>query len=341
MAPLVLLTGATGLIGFRVLRELLKGDYCVRITVRAEEKAKTVFSNPMIERLSPGDRLTSTIVTDITAEDAFDQALQDSTYVIHTGSPVPVPGYDPLYQIWKPTVDGTANLLGAALNFPSIKRVIITSSIVANMAPMPDPSVMATAASRIQLPGIPETFSDVFQAYVLGKITELNRTDLFMEKNKPHFSLAHVFPGYVLGRDELVLDAETALSKGSSCGILLRSVCGIDSPFPLHGGYVHIDDLAQVFIKVLELQPTPETPRSFGASTNVDYSVTWDLVEKAFPQAVTDGIFTRAKMLTLPISYDSSETEKALSINFRPYEDAVKDVAQFYLDRLQEKTDTA
>jgi hypothetical protein len=60
-------------------------------------------------------------------------------------------------------------------------------------------------------------------------------------------------------------------------------------------------------------------------------------VEKAFPQAVADGVFTRAKMLTLPISYDSSETEKVLDIKFRPYEDAVKDVAQFYLDRLQEK----
>lgn len=337
MAPLVLLTGATGLIGFRVLRELLKGDYRVRITVRSEEKAKTVFSNPVIEGISLEDRLTTTIVTDVTADGAFDQALQDVTYVIHVGSPVPVPGYDPLNQIWKPTVNGTANLLGAALKFPSIKRVIVTSSIVANMAPMPDPSATVTAASRFQLPGIPEPFSDVFQAYVLGKITELNSTDLFVEKNKPHFSLAHVVPGYVYGRDELVLDAGTALSKPSSCGILLRSVSGIDSPGPLHGGYVHIDDLAQVFIKALELQPTPETPRSFGACTNIDYSVTWDIVEKEFPQAVAEGVFKRANMLTLPISYDSSETEKVLGIKFRPYEDAIKDVVQLYLDRLRER----
>lgn len=338
MAPLVLLTGATGLIGFRVLRELLQGDYRVRITVRSEEKAKKVFTNPVIERMSPGDRLTSIIVTDVTTDGAFDQALQDVTYVIHVGAPVPVPGYDPLNQIWKPTVDGTANLLGAALKFSSIKRVVLTSSIVANMAPMPDPSEKVTAASRFQLPPgtIPETFSDVFQAYVLGKTTELNSTDLFVEKNKPHFSLAHVVPGYVYGRDELVLDAETALSKPSSCGILLRSVSGIDGP-PLHGGYVHIDDLAQVFVKALELQPTPETPRSFGACTNVDYSVTWDTVKKAFPQAVSEGVFKRANMPTLPISYDSSETEKVLGIKFRPYEDAVKDVLQFYLDRLQEK----
>lgn len=149
MAPLVLLTGATGLIGFRVLQEVLKGDYRVRITVRSEEKAKTVFSNPVIEKLSLGGRLTSTIVTDVTAGGAFDSALKDVTYVIHAGSPVPVPGFDPLDQIWKPTVDGTENLLTAALKFPGIQRIVVTSSIVGAMAPMPDPSVTVTGASRV------------------------------------------------------------------------------------------------------------------------------------------------------------------------------------------------
>lgn len=48
----------------------------------------------------------------------------------------------------------------------------------------------ATANSRVQLLGIPETFSNVFQGYVLAKITELNNGDLFVEKHKPHFSLA-------------------------------------------------------------------------------------------------------------------------------------------------------
>jgi nucleoside-diphosphate-sugar epimerase len=334
MAPLVLLTGATGLVGFRVLREVLNGNYRVRITVRSEEKSKTVFSNPAIEKLSPGDRLTSTIVTDVTADGAFDEALKEVTYVIHAGSPVPLPGLDPLDEVWKPTVDGTANLLATALKVPSIKRVVVTSSIVGTMAPMPDPSVTVTAASRVQLPGIPETFSDGFQAYVLAKITEMNNTDSFVEKHSPHFSLAHVVPGYVFGRDELVSDANTAVAQGGSCGVLLRGVSGIDGPGPIHGGYVHIDDLAQIFVKVLELEPTPETPRSFGACTNIDFSVTWEIVEKAFPKAVSEGTFKKATLLTLPISYDSSETERVLNIKFRAYDEAVKDVAQLYLDRL-------
>lgn len=337
MAPLVLLTGATGLVGFRILQELLKGDYDVRIAVRSEEKAQTVLSNPTIQKLQPGDRLQYTVVPNSVASDAFDAALRDVTYVIHAGSPVPVPGFDPLEQVWKPTVVGTENLLSSALKIPSIKRVLLTSSIVANMAPMPDASVTATANSRVQLPGVPETFGNVFEAYILGKITEIKNTDLFVEQKKPHFSVATIVPGYIFGRDELVLDAETAISKSSSPGILLRSVTGIDSPAPIHGGYIHIDDLAQVYLKAMELQPAADSHSSFGACKLVNYDDSWALVEKNFPKEVSEGLLKRANLPTLPISYDSSETEKHLDIKFRPFEDALKDVVQLYLDRLGQK----
>ncbi|OJJ94786.1 hypothetical protein ASPACDRAFT_127952 [Aspergillus aculeatus ATCC 16872] len=336
MAPLVLLTGATGLIGFRVLQELLlKSDYKIRITVRSEEKAQLILSNPVIQKVNPGDRLTYAIVPDILAEHAFDVALEDATYVIHTGSPVPVPGFDSLTQVWKPTVEGTANLLKSSLKFHTIKRVLVTSSIVANMAPMPDPSVTVTATSRVTLPGVPDTFSNVFEAYVLAKITELNDTDAFIEQEKPPFSVARVIPGYVYGRDELVLSADEAIAKSSSCGILLRSVTGIDCPAPIHGGYVHIDDLAQVYLKVLQLDSAAGGLNSFGACSLVNYADAWRIVEKNFPAAVAAGQLKQASLPTLPIAYDSTVTERALGVKFRPFEDAVKDVVSFYFEKLE------
>ncbi|KAJ5084556.1 cinnamoyl-CoA reductase [Penicillium alfredii] len=337
MAPLVLLTGANGLVGFRVLLELLKGNYNVRITVRSEEKARAVLSNQVIQKLQPGGRLHYTIVPDSVVSDAFDTVLQDVTYVIHAGSPVPVPGFDPIEQVWKPILVGTENLLSSALKIPSIKRVLVTSSIVANMAPMPDPSVTATAKSRLQLPGVPETFGNVFEAYILAKITEANNIDLFVAQKKPHFSIATISPGYVFGRDELVPDAETAIQKPSSSGILLRSLTGTDNPAPIHGGYIHIDDLAQVYVKALELQPETDCPSSFGACGLVNFDDAWGLAEKNFPKEVSEGLLKRGAQPTLPISYDSSETEKVLGIKFRPFEDALKDVVQFYLDRLRQE----
>ena len=334
MAPLVLLTGSTGLVGFRVLQELLRGNYNVRIAVRSEERAQTVISNPVIRNLQPDNRLQYCIVPDNSAHDAFDEAVKNVTYVIHAGSPVPVPGFDPLEQVWKPTVLGIENLLSSALKTPSIERVLATSSIVANMAPMPDPSVEATAESRVQLSGIPETFNNGFEAYILAKITELNYIDSFVKQKKPHFSVATIAPGYIFGRDELVLDAKTAAEKKSSPGMLLRSLIGIDSLDPVHGGYVHIDDLALVYMKILELQLPTESPSSFGACKTVNFDESWDLVEKNFPREVSEGFLKRGILPTLPISYDSSETEENLGFEFRSFENALKDVVQLYLERL-------
>ncbi|KAJ5930907.1 cinnamoyl-CoA reductase [Penicillium verhagenii] len=334
MPSRILLTGATGLVGFRILQELLKNDYEVRITVRSEEKAQIVFSNPVIQKLQPGDRLTYIVVPDSVAGHAFDAALQDVSYVIHAGGPIPVPGFDPLAHVWKPTVEGTANLLSSALKFSGIKRVLITSSILANMAPMPDPSVTVTANSRVQLPGIPEIFSDVFEAYLLAKITEINYVDSFVQDRNPHFSVANVFPGYVYGRDELVLNSNSAITKASSSGLLLRGLTGTDCPAPIHGGYVHIDDLAQVYVKVLELQTNAGIPHNFGACTLVNDDEAWSLALANFPKEASEGLLKQGALPTLPISYDSSETEKCLDMKFRPFEDAVKDVIQQYLDGL-------
>ncbi|KAF7596039.1 hypothetical protein BBP40_003819 [Aspergillus hancockii] len=335
MAPLVLVTGATGFIGFRVLLEALNHGYNVRFTARSQEKAQKVLTNPVIQTLAPGKRLASIILPDTTVDGAFDAALQGVTYVLHAGSPVPIPGYDPVTQILWPTVKGTANLLDSALKIPTMKRIIITSSIVANMTWPPDPSTTYTAASRVQLPGpLPTSSSDIFDAYAFAKVTGANETDAFVKNNRPHFTVAHIMPGYVFGRNELALTAGQVLNENSSNMFLMASITGKELPVRIHGGYVHIDDLAEVHLKVLGLEPTTDTPSNFGACINIEYSGIFDIVEKAFPKAVADGTFVRGKMSTMALMYDSTQTEKMLGVKFRPFEDAVLDTARQYLEKL-------
>ncbi|KAL3473781.1 hypothetical protein BJX99DRAFT_272086 [Aspergillus californicus] len=330
---LVLITGATGLIGFRVLLETLRKGYQVRFTARSEEKAQKVLSRAVIQSLSAADRLSYVIVPDSNTDGAYDEALQGVSYVLHVGSPVPVPGYDPLTQVYQPTVLGVADLLQSALTIPTLKRIVITSSVVANLAPMPDPAVTSTAATRIPITSPPESISTIFEAYILGKIIELNATDAFVAAEHPHFTVAHIFPGYVFGRNDLV-DGDELLTNNSSNGYLLASILGKDVGMPLHGGYVHIDDLADVHLRVLELTPEPNTPTAFGACTTVTEFNTFDIVEKAFPQAVADGTFSRGVMDRLPVSYDSSETTKTLEVEFLSFERAVVDTAAQYLQSL-------
>lgn len=328
---LVLVTGATGLIGFRVLVETLRKGYVVRFTARSEEKAQKVLSRPVIQSLKAQDRLSYVLVPSISAEGAYDEALQGVSYVLHVGSPVPVPTYDPVTQIYEPTVQGIASLLNSALKTPTLKRLVITSSIVATLSPMPDPSVTCTAATRIPITEPPHTPANVFEAYIFGKIIELNKTDEFVATRNPHFTVAHVFPGYVFGRNDL-LDGDELLTSISSNGFLLASILGQDIGMQLHGGYVHIDDLVDVHLRVLELSPTtPGAAAAFGACTTIEAFNTFDVVEKHFPKAVAEGTFSRGVMGRLPISYDSSETERTLGIQFRSFESAVVDTAGQYL----------
>lgn len=105
MAATFLITGASGLIGFRILLAVLAAGHNVRYTVRSDEKAKVVSSNPAIEKLgiTTGDRLSPVVIPDFSIDGAFDAALDGVTHIIHAGSPVPVPTFDPTTQVYEPT----------------------------------------------------------------------------------------------------------------------------------------------------------------------------------------------------------------------------------------------
>lgn len=105
MAATFLITGASGLIGFRILLLALAAGHNVRYTVRSDEKAKVVFSNPAIKELgiTTGDRFSPVVIPDFTVDGAFDTAMDGVTHVIHAGSPVPVPTFDPITQVYEPT----------------------------------------------------------------------------------------------------------------------------------------------------------------------------------------------------------------------------------------------
>lgn len=106
MPATILITGASGLIGFRILLAALAAGHHVRYTVRSEEKASQIATNPAVHKLKAGKdfaSLSSVIVPDFTVEGALDSAVQGVTHIIHAGSPVPVPNFDPTTQVFEPT----------------------------------------------------------------------------------------------------------------------------------------------------------------------------------------------------------------------------------------------
>lgn len=85
---IVLLTGATGHIGFRTLALLLQAGYAVRIAIRRVEQEHKIQHAACIQ---PYTRDISFImVPDMTVLDAYKTAIEGAQFVIHVASPVPL-----------------------------------------------------------------------------------------------------------------------------------------------------------------------------------------------------------------------------------------------------------
>ena len=79
---LVVITGATGFIGGRVLQLLLQQNYHVRIVVRSEEKKQSLLDNLSLAGIEEAE---FAVVPDLLAPTALDAAADKADYIIHTG----------------------------------------------------------------------------------------------------------------------------------------------------------------------------------------------------------------------------------------------------------------
>lgn len=230
----------------------------------------------------------------------------------------------------------SAGLLQSALKSPSVRRVVITSSIVANLDPSPEHSAtVASASTRIPPPSpLPETFGNVMEAYVVGKLVEMRDTEEFAKTKSPHFTISHVVPGYVFGRNELALNAGMMQTQNSSNNFLMVGLLGGELPFPIHGGFAHIDDVAEIHLRVALEEAY--AGKDVGIATKVDYASIFDQIKDKFPEAVKEGIFKKGTVPTLPMEYDSSDA-KGLLGELKSFETAVSDVAAQYLELLEKR----
>lgn len=83
---LVLITGATGHLGFRTLVLLLQHGYRARIAHRRAAQVDKIQAAASIRPF--GDAVEFVLVPDITAADAYDGAIRGVDYVVHVASPI-------------------------------------------------------------------------------------------------------------------------------------------------------------------------------------------------------------------------------------------------------------
>ncbi len=86
---LVLVTGGSGHLGFRVIAVALSSNYHVRAAVRSSEKAAQIKAAKSVQGYL--DKLEFVIVPDILADGAYDEAVKGVDYILHVASPISFP----------------------------------------------------------------------------------------------------------------------------------------------------------------------------------------------------------------------------------------------------------
>lgn len=126
----VLVTGATGYVASWIVRYLLEDGRTVRGTVRNPDKTTGLEHLHALAEAHP-DRL-SLHAADLLESGSYDEAMDGCELVIHTASPFLLGKVsDPERQLVTPALEGTRNVLASVDATPSVKRVVLTSSVVA------------------------------------------------------------------------------------------------------------------------------------------------------------------------------------------------------------------
>ncbi|KAM1157990.1 hypothetical protein ACFX1X_028846 [Malus domestica] len=126
-SKVVCVTGASGFIASWVVKFLLQKGYTVKATVRDPNDPKK--TQHLLSLDGAKERL-HLFKADLLEEGSFDAVVDGCEGVFHMASPVLMSVTDPQAELLDPAVKGTLNVLRSCAKFPSIKRVVLTSSIV-------------------------------------------------------------------------------------------------------------------------------------------------------------------------------------------------------------------
>ena len=127
----VAITGATGFVAGHVIEVLLKGGYAVHGTVRSLKREDKYAHLKALEKKYDGT--IKLFEADLMDENAFRPVFDGCWGLLHVASVVASKSPDPMDTV-RPAVEGTKHVLKAASETPSIKHVVVTSS-VASIAP--------------------------------------------------------------------------------------------------------------------------------------------------------------------------------------------------------------
>ncbi|KAG6142048.1 hypothetical protein E4U38_006109 [Claviceps purpurea] len=371
---LVLLTGATGMVGFRILVRLLESGYYVRAAVRTQAGFDRIRALPTVHKYA--NQLSSSVVPEITQPLAYFEAIRGAKFVVHVASPISCPNLtsegDYHEHIIRPAMRGTTNLLEAAHCAKSVKRVVITGSlmsIVSNKkrltsgvlidgnythkasqtAPRAEDAKHECSQLSVLLlilcfpTYLTENTLDVdlngsinqSNAYIRSKALAFTAIQDFLRDKTPQFTVVNILPVFIIGRDDKITGVKSYYSKGTN-SFLMGPLLGIKNHITVMGGNsVHLDDVAELHVRALDENLTTGNETIIAAAGPMRWSDCFDIVQRRFPKECAEGVFPFDDILrpsTSAVNVDNSKAKRLLGREFKTYEEQVVSVVEHYLE---------
>jgi nucleoside-diphosphate-sugar epimerase len=337
----VLVTGGNGYIASWLVKYLLDDGIDVHATVRNPSDDSKVGHLTRIAEPAPG--ALTLFEADLLDDGAFDEAMAGCQLVFHTASPFAIFRIkDAQRQLVDPAVNGTRNVLESANRVESVRRVVLTSSVV---------SICGDNRDLQDAPGDMFTEHDwnttssvTHQPYNYSKVVA-EKTAWEIADAQDRWDLVVINPGFVLG------PSLTTASDSASMATVKQFVDGtmrFGAP-AMEQGVVDVRDIAVAHIKA------GYTPDAAGRHICVSRTMTFLEIGRLlrqhfggrypFPRrelpkfmvwlaAPTAGVTHKyvATNVGYPLRFDNSKARTELGMEFRPPETTVVEHFQQLID---------
>lgn len=229
MPATVCVTGATGYVAGSIIQRLLATGHTVHATCRAPEKEESVAH---LKAFPGADKNLKLFKADLLTPGAFDESIQGCDYVLHTASPytLNVKPAEVQAKLLDPAIQGTENVLGSVNRSPSVRRVVLTSSVAAIYGnPMErGPNHVFTEEDWCTTPS-----ATVMPYYYSKRLAEEKAWE--MCKAQARWQLVTVNPGAVFG------PPQSGRADGESIGIMRQMLSGMMFPAAPNLGFGIVD----------------------------------------------------------------------------------------------------
>lgn len=329
----VCVTGGSGFVGSQVVAACLDAGHEVVATVRTVRDAR---------KTAPLDALASRgslaiVAADLLLPGSFDEALRGCQALLHVASVASPTTSDP-QEVIRPALDGLRNVLAAAARAGTVRRVVLTSSVVA-MGTYRQASVRPLNESDWNDEACPER-----TPYDFAK-TQQERLAIEQTQTYGSWELVCLHPTLVLG--PVLCRAHTQASPRLIADLLRRTYPA--SP-RWYFGLVDVRDVAAAHVAALQPAARGRYLLCGGGRwlTEIAAQLKAELPSRRIATATLPTPLLYAAALVHPRlslrgvrdsvglrpQYDSTRAQRELGLQFRPLDQTVRDTAQSLLPYL-------